>query len=260
MGLIKSYNEFLNENLTGQYSYYGSGSLFPIVAKLAAEGKNPQQIYLYLTTLGIDEERKMRVISKVFLNENIDFDSLREISEKGLYEDDTEDVLTASTSDLAKGIDPSKAKPDMDVKKALDKLKSGDTEPDKTEDKDDDDEESSKIDALKSALKDAEKLEKIKKILAESLGFDLEGVEDDVIETVLEYHKVEESLSQAERDKLKDADFVFPDRRAWPIHDEKHAKTALVWATWPQYKDVKKQVVAAVIKKYPQLKGVGAAK
>jgi hypothetical protein len=260
MGLIKSYSEFLNENLNGQYSYYGAGSLFPIVSKLASEGKNPQQVYLYLTSLGIDEERKIRVISKVFLNESIDFDSLQELSEKGLYEDDTEDVLTASTSDLAKGIDPSKAKPDMDVKKALDKLKSGDTDADEDDDKDDDDEESSKIDALKSALKDAEKIEKIKKILAESMGFDIDGVEDEVIETVLEYHKVEEKLSAAERDKLKPADFVFPDKRAWPIHDEKHAKTALVWATWPQYKDLKKEVVAAVLKKYPQLKGVGAAK
>lgn len=260
MGLIKSYNEFLNENLTGQYSYYGAGSLFPIVSKLAAEGKNPQQIYQYLTQLGIDEERKVRVLSKVFLNESIDFDSLREVSEKGLYEDDGEDILTASTSDLAKGVDPAKAKPDMDVKKALDKLKSGDTDQDETDDKDDDDEQSSKIDALKSALKDAEKIEKIKKILAESMGFDIDGVEEEVLETVLEYHKVEEKLSQAERDKLKPTDFVFPDKRAWPIHDEKHAKTALVWATWPQYKDLKKEVVAAVIKKYPHLKGVGAAK
>jgi hypothetical protein len=260
MGLIKSYSEFLNENLHGQYSYYGSGSLFPIVSKLASEGKNPQQIYLYLTSLGIDEERKVRVISRVFLNESINFDELKEISEKGLYEDDTEDVLTASTSDLAKGIDPSKAKPDMDVKKALDKLKSGDTEADEEDDKDDDDAEASKIDALKSALKDAEKLEKIKKILAESMGFDIEGIEEDVLESILEYHKVEEKLSDAEREKLKPTDFVFPDKRAWPIHDEKHAKTALVWATWPQYKDLKKEVVAAVLKKYPQLKGVGAAK
>jgi hypothetical protein len=260
MGLIKSYSEFLNENLAGQYSYYGAGSLFPIVSKLASEGKNPQQIYLYLTSLGIDEERKVRVISRVFLNESINFDELKEISEKGLYEDDTEDVLTASTSDLAKGIDPSKAKPDMDVKKALDKLKSGDTEADEEDDKDDDDAEASKIDALKSALKDAEKLEKIKKILAESMGFDIEGIEEDVLESILEYHKVEEKLSDAEREKLKPTDFVFPDKRAWPIHDEKHAKTALVWATWPQYKDLKKEVVAAVLKKYPQLKGVGAAK
>lgn len=264
MGIIKTYNEFVNENLYGQYSYYGSGSLFPIVSKLASEGKNPQQIYLYLTTLGIDEERKVRVLSKVFLNESINFEELKELSEKGLYEDDTEDVLKADAGDLAKGLDPSKAKPDADVKAALDKLKKGETEPEKDdeekEEKPAEDEESEKIQALQSALKDAQKLEKIKKILSESMGFDIEGIEADVLKTVLEYHKVEEKLSAAEREKLKDSDFVFPAKRAWPIHDEKHAKTALVWATWPQYKDLKKEVVAAVLKKYPQLKGVGAAK
>ena len=42
---IKSYDEFVNENLIGQYSYYGQGSLFPIVSKLASEGKSAQQIY-----------------------------------------------------------------------------------------------------------------------------------------------------------------------------------------------------------------------
>ena len=263
MGLIKSYHEFVNENLFGQFSYYGAGSLFPIVSKLASEGKNPEQIYLYLTTLGIDEERKMRVISKVFLNESIDFEALKEISEQAINEDS--DILKASGEDLAKGIDPSKAKPDVDVKKALDKLKSGDTdaggeeEEEKKEESPAEDQDS-KIQALQSALKDAQKIEKIKKILSESLGFDIEGIEEDVIETVLEYHKVEEKLSDAEREKLKDSDFVFPDKRAWPIHDEKHATTALVWATWPQYKDLKKQVVAAVLKKYPSLKGVGAAK
>jgi hypothetical protein len=92
------------------------------------------------------------------------------------------------------------------------------------------------------------------------MGFDMTGLEDEVLESVLDYHKVLEKLSQTEKDKLKPTDFVFPDRKAWPIHDEKHAKTALVWATWPQYADLKKQVVASVLKRYPNLKGVGAAK
>jgi hypothetical protein len=92
------------------------------------------------------------------------------------------------------------------------------------------------------------------------MGFDMTGLEDEVLESVLEYHKVLEKLSQTERDKLKPTDFVFPDRKSWPIHDEKHAKTALVWATWPQYADLKKQVVASVLKRYPNLKDVGAAK
>lgn len=254
MGLIKSYEEFVNENLYGQYSYYGSGSLFPIVQKLCIEGKTPQQIYTYLTTLGIDEERKIRVLRKVFLNESVDFDSLSE-----LFEADVDDIVTAKTSDLAKGIDPSKAKPDLDVKKALDKLKTGENEGEKKEEPSEDD-ESTKVKALQSALKDAQKIEKIKKVLSEGFGFDLGGIDEEVIENLLEYYKVEEKLSAAERDKLKDSDFVFPSKRSWPIHDEKHAKTALVWATWPQYKNIKSEVVSAVLKKYPNLKGVGAAK
>ena len=261
MGLIKSYNEFLNENLLGQYSYYGAGSLFPIVSKLANEGKNPQQIYLYLTTLGIDEERKRKVLSQVFLTESIDFEKLTE----GLFEDETDDLLKADTKDLERGVDPAKAKPDVDVKKALDKLKDGEdeTETDKKEDgetKDSEEDASAKVQALQAALQDAEKLDKIKKILGESMEMDLTDVEESVILDLFDYHKVLEKLSPEEREKLKDTDFVFQDKRSWPIHDEKHAKTALVWATWPQYKDIKKQVVAAVIKKYPQLKGVGAAK
>jgi hypothetical protein len=261
MGLIKSYEQFLNENLAGQYSYYGAGSLFPIVSKLASEGKSINQLYTYLTTLGIDEERKRKVLSQVFLTESVDFDILSE----GLFEDDAEDLVKADVKDLEKGIDPSKAKPDADVKKALDDLKSGDDESEEEKEEDDDtkdgdEEKSDKIEALQAAVVDAEKLEKIKKILSESLELDFEGVEDEVIVDFFDYHKIEEKLDPKEREKLKDTDFVFPDKRSWPIHDEKHAKTALVWATWPQYKDLKKEIVAAVIKKYPQLKGVGAAK
>lgn len=261
MGLIKSYKEFLNENLAGQYSYYGAGSLFPIVSKLASEGKTINQLYTYLTTLGVDEERKRKVLSQVFLTESVDFDELSE----SLFEDEADDLLKADVKDLAKGIDPSKAKPDADVKKALDDLKSGDEESEEEkskegETKDSEEEKSDKIEALQAALVDAEKLEKIKKILSESLELDFEGVEDEVIIDFFEYHKIEEKLDPKVREKLKDSDFVFPDKRSWPIHDEKHAKTALVWATWPQYKDLKKEIVAAVIKKYPHLKGVGAAK
>ena len=38
MSNIKSYEQFVNENLFGQYSYYGAGSLFPIVQKLGKDG------------------------------------------------------------------------------------------------------------------------------------------------------------------------------------------------------------------------------
>jgi len=332
MSNIKSYEQFVNENLFGQYSYYGAGSLFPIVQKLASEGKNPEQIYLFLTTIGVDEERKISVLKKVFLNESIDANTLseasrskfkgktahdlytqmngktfevfikndwysvdpeelkgekgtsftgytrdgsdygfdvkdidfiqesKEVSEGGLYEED--DILKADTKDLAKGIAPDKAKADDEVKDAIDKLKNDDKEKKATEEKPESEvpDETAKIEALKDALKDAQKMEKIKKILSESMGFNMTGLEDEVLESVLEYHKVLEKLSQTERDKLKPTDFVFPDRKSWPIHDEKHAKTALVWATWPQYADLKKQVVASVLKRYPNLKDVGAAK
>jgi hypothetical protein len=185
---------------------------------------------------------------------------LEKLNEGGLYEED--DILTADTKDLAKGISPDKAKVDDEVKNAINKLKNDDKETKDAEEKPEgeDSGDTVKINALKDALKDAQKMEKIKKILSESMGFETVGLEDEVLESVLEYHTVLEKLSQAEKDKLKPTDFVFPDRKSWPIHDEKHAKTALVWATWPQYKDLKKQVVASVLKRYPNLKGVGAAK
>jgi hypothetical protein len=265
---IKSYDDFVNENLLGQYSYYGSGSLFPIVSKLASEGKSAQQIYQYLTQLGVDEERKRNVISKIFLNENIDFEALSE----GIYEDDEDmskkdidKLVKADAGDLEKGIDPSKAKVDPEIDKALDKLKSGedDSMKDKEkegDDKDSDDDKNSKILALQSALKDAEKLDKIRKILGETFEMDFSEESNEFVSGIFEYHQIEEKLSQAEKDRLKPADFIFPDRRAWPIHDESHAKTALVWATWPQYSNIKAQIVKAVLKRYPSLKGFGAAK
>lgn len=251
---LKSYGEFLNENLIGQYSYYGAGSLFPIVHKLASEGKSAKQIYQYLTQLGVDEERKRNVISQIFLNES-----------KGLYEDDLEDLAAADTGDLEKGIDPSKAKKDDDVEAALKKLKGDEDEDmeDKKEveaTKDSDEDESDKIKALQSALKDAEKLEKIKKILSETFEMDFSDQNDpNFLSGILNYHSVTEKLSQAEKEKMKDDDFVFPKEKTWPIHDEKHARTALVWATWPQNKDKKELIVKAVLKKYPHMKGIGAA-
>jgi hypothetical protein len=268
---LKSYDEFLNENLIGQYSFYGQGSLFPIVSKLASEGKSAKQIYTYLTTLGVDEERKRKVISQIFLNENIDFDLL----EGGIYEDDDDEdeisdkdvdkLVKADAGDLKKGIDPSKAKVDPEIDKALDKLKAGeeDSMKDKEkegEDKKSDDDKSSKVAALQSALQDADKLDKIRRILGETFEMDFSNESDEFISGIFEYHKLEEKLSSAERDKLKPTDFVFPDKKSWPIHDEKHAKTALVWATWPQYANLKPQIIKAVLKKYPSLAGVGAAK
>jgi len=160
MSIIKSYSDYLNENLHGQYSYYGAGSLWPIVSKLASEGRTAEQIYSYLTTLGIDEERKISVLRKVFLNESLYF----------INEDSIDDVINADVDDLKKGISPEKAKPDKDLKSALDKLKKQDPDED-VEDESEEDEDSEpgtndKINALKSAIADSEKIEKIKSIIS----------------------------------------------------------------------------------------------
>lgn len=67
-------------------------------------------------------------------------------------------------------------------------------------------------------------------------------------------------MAKATREKIPRGEFIFPEKRAWPIHDKKHAKIALVWATWPQHKQVRSIVVKKVLAKYPDLKGYGAAK
>jgi len=162
MSLNKSYEQFLNENLEGEYLYYGAGSLFPIALKLKQEGKSIEQIWLYLTTLGVDNERKQKVVNTLFkTNESFDFSHLDE-------DKDTDQFLKADVKDLAKGVSPAKASIDTDVKTAIDKLKAGEDKP-KEGDTKEPAEDTAKIEALKSALKDAEKLEKIKTILAESV-------------------------------------------------------------------------------------------
>ena len=54
--------------------------------------------------------------------------------------------------------------------------------------------------------------------------------------------------------------YVFPKEKKWPIGDKQHARIALIWATWPQHRKVRDRVVQAVVSRYPELKGVGAAK
>ena len=63
---MKSYDEFLNENLFGQFNYYGSGSLFPLIQKLKDEGKSIEIIVSYMRSLGIDEGRQREVLTKLF--------------------------------------------------------------------------------------------------------------------------------------------------------------------------------------------------
>jgi len=55
MSKLKSFEEFVNENLVakGEYNFYGPGSLKPLVQKLVSEGKNESIIRTYLTSIGV---------------------------------------------------------------------------------------------------------------------------------------------------------------------------------------------------------------
>lgn len=62
-------------------------------------------------------------------------------------------------------------------------------------------------------------------------------------------------LTVEARRKLKPSDFVFPDRKAFPIHDEAHARDALARSSGkPEAAAVK----AAVKKKWPGIKQSGS--
>lgn len=63
----------------------------------------------------------------------------------------------------------------------------------------------------------------------------------------------EAELSADDRAKLKDSDFAIPDKREYPIHDLAHAKDALSRVSANGTAAEKKQVRAAVYKKYPDL-------
>lgn len=60
-------------------------------------------------------------------------------------------------------------------------------------------------------------------------------------------------LSAAERKKLQSSQFAIPDRKAYPIHDESHARNALTRVAQHGSEEEKKQVRAAVHRKYPNI-------
>jgi len=66
-------------------------------------------------------------------------------------------------------------------------------------------------------------------------------------------------MAASERDALPASAFVFPDRRAWPIHDRKHGQIALAFIAQGKGDAADYPAVrAAVAKKYPDLvEGVG---
>jgi len=62
-----------------------------------------------------------------------------------------------------------------------------------------------------------------------------------------------EELTPEQRKKIKKGDFVFPERRGYPIDTEERAMDALTMARWPKNKKDFKMVFAAVKKRYPDV-------
>jgi hypothetical protein len=60
-------------------------------------------------------------------------------------------------------------------------------------------------------------------------------------------------LSTEQRNKLKASSFAIPEDRAYPIHDEAHARNALARVAQHGTPEEKKRVRAAVRKKYPDI-------
>ncbi len=54
--------------------------------------------------------------------------------------------------------------------------------------------------------------------------------------------------------KKAKSEYVFPERNAYPIGDEKHAMLALVYSTWPNNKKDASEVRRKVFQRYPQLR------
>jgi hypothetical protein len=69
-----------------------------------------------------------------------------------------------------------------------------------------------------------------------------------------ELEKISRKLTGEARSSLSAGDFVFPEDRRYPIHDESHARNALARASG---KPEESKVRAAVHAKYP---GIGASK
>ena len=61
------------------------------------------------------------------------------------------------------------------------------------------------------------------------------------------------ALTEEERAKLPDSAFADPEKRAYPIQDEEHAKAALARVKQNGTKDEQKKVAKKVHERYPKL-------
>lgn len=145
---FKTYEEFLAENLAGEFCYYGPGSLVPIVQKLWSEGKSKDFVYSYLTHLGVDDMRKQKAIGIVYGSKMLE----------SVLEDDSSELLGPEDEDeLTKKDDEEKDDEEKD-----------DEEKDDKDDKEKSDDPA--VDALQKVVDDAKKLDKIRKVLKEAFG------------------------------------------------------------------------------------------
>ena len=106
MSKLKSFDEFVNENLvlSGNYSYYGPGSLDPIIKQLLDEGKNTSIIRSYLTSLGVDSNRINTAIGKfeiaIAIGEKKKVNESNELNEKVLKKDKDKESAAKGGADV----------------------------------------------------------------------------------------------------------------------------------------------------------------
>lgn len=66
-----------------------------------------------------------------------------------------------------------------------------------------------------------------------------------------ELEKISADLTAQARSQIKEKSFAIPEKRKYPIHDEKHARLALAFVQMHGSPEEKSRVHAAVAKKYP---------
>lgn len=62
------------------------------------------------------------------------------------------------------------------------------------------------------------------------------------------------ALTELSRARLPARDFVFPEDRSYPIHDERHGQLALTYAATPSNRLRRYRVMDAVFRRYPKLR------